>query len=562
MTRLRRSAVLAVCFLSVVSLANLPRAGAQTTASADSRVQKYTEIGPGPVQVLRSSADGSTVIASTIGLGKSGSAFVWSPAGKVPVEYKGQTPIPQDISADGRVVVGVIFETHNKKDNNMAGVIHFVRWTREKGAEEIFSADYSSLLSVRQTVSPDGRTVVAAMSDTYRKTARSRMMRWVDGQGVKSEVMPQGWTWLDPITMSPDGAVVWGKYRDQSSTERAFRWSEPEGAKEISDDFTPISVSADGKVAYGTGVSDKQKVYRWTAEKGRELIVDFGAIRPKEDLTASAVSIDGTTVIGYVVDKADVHWTCRHLFRWTKADGFQILAFPEEKDVDPGFGVSSDGEVVSAGFWDRDRKGHLVVTPVADLLAAAQEQKRKENEAQAAQAQAAAQAKAEADQKEAELQAQTEKAMQGHPAQMYSFALRMEKEKRFDIAEKVYAALIEKYPDDPYTAKAIDRQEQAIEEEKAEKKAQQEALAQQAQDQQNAAAHELAANSCRSQCQSQYDSCASDVQAASNKNTANFLVGMMTKNSSMTQQSVNDASNASSLGDCTSAQNSCVAACQ
>jgi uncharacterized membrane protein len=558
MTRLRRRfAVLAVCCLSVGSLANLPRAGAQTGAPADNRVQKYTEIESGNFIVDGFSADGSAVAAMDGGNGAS--TFVWSLAGKVPVEYMGKPVRMRSIAANGRVAVGYIDEAHNKKDTS--GMVHFVRWMREKGAEEIFSADYTSPHSIYVRVSPDGRTVVAAVNDTNKKTDRIRMMRWVEGQGMKSEVVLPGSKLLVPIAMSSDGAVVWGRYEDQSSEYRAFRWTETEGAKDVSGDFDPISVSADGKVAFGSDRTYK-KVYRWTAENGRELIVDLGALYSKEQLAASAVSIDGTTIMGYLYMKADDNLTYIHLFRWTKADGFEILAFPEEKAADFRFGASSDGKIVSATVVNHDGTLHTVVTPVAALLVAAREQKRKENEAQAAQAQAVAQAKAEADQKEADLQAQAEKAMQGHPAQMYSFALRMEKEKRFDIAEKVYAALIEKYPDDPYTAKAIDRQEQAIEEEKAEKKAQQEALVQQAQDQQNAAAHEVAANSCRSQCQSQYDSCASDVQAQSNKNTANFVVGMMTKNSSMASQSVNDASNASSLGDCTSAQNSCVAACQ
>jgi hypothetical protein len=554
MTRLRRFAVLAVCCLSFVSLTNLPRAGAQTGALTVNRVQKYTEIGQvTPSGASLVSADGNTAIVTMWG-----AAFVWSPAGKVPVEYEGQPLTLQDLSADGRVAVGY---TSSKAHPNKKVVIHFLRWTREKGMEEIFPADANTtgdLVSMK--VSPDGRTVIAGVTDGDRKR-HARMMRWVEGQGVKSEVVPQGWGHA-PIAMSSDGSVVWGKYFDQSSTVRVFRWSEPEGAKEISDDFNPISVSADGKVAYGRGISDRQEIYRWTVEKGRELILDLETIYPKQPLDASVVLNDGTTIMGHVDEKVDDKTTHRHVFRWTKADGFQILAFPEETYV-WAFAASSDGKVVSAEFkTEHDQTLHFAVTPVADLLAMVAAKERKAGEAQAALVQAAAQAKAEADQKEADLQAQAEKAMQGHPAQMYSFALRMEKEKRFDIAEKVYAALIEKYPDDPYTAKAIDRQEQAIEEEKAEKKAQQEALAQQAQDQQNAAAHEVAANSCRSQCQSQYDSCASDVQAQSNKNTANFVVGMMTKNSSMASQSVNDASNAGSLGDCTSAQNSCVAACR
>jgi hypothetical protein len=549
MTRLRRLAVLVVCSLFVGSLTNLPQAGAQTGAPASNRVQKYTEIESGKdLKVGSISADGGAVLAT---MGEA--TFVWSQAGgKVPMEYKGQPLFLEGISADGSVAVGFTFNSVHHKKSLDSEMIHFLRWTREKGTEEIFSADTSSWVSMSRPfmkVSSDGRTVVAGVDDAVDEP-HQRMMRWVEGQGVKSEVMPQGSQRIVPITMSTDGTVVWGSYSDQSDGKHVFRWTGPEGAKEISDNFYPYSVSADGKVAYGRGMSDG-RVYRWTTEKKRELILDLGAIYPKETLAASFVLNDGMTVMGYVYEKAEDERIYFHLFQWTKAKGLQKLAFPEEKRVDGGFAASSDGQVVSAVFIGQDGTEHLAVTPVSDLLAMVAAKERKAEETQA-----------EADQKEADLQAQAEKAMQGHPAQMYSFALRMEKEKRFDIAEKVYAALIDNYPDDPYTAKAIDRQEQAIEEEKAEKKAQQEALAQQAQDQQNAAAHEVAANSCRSQCESQYNSCASDVQAQSNKTTANFLVGMMTKNSSMTQQSVNDASNASSLGDCTSAQNSCISACQ
>ena len=49
--------------------------------------------------------------------------------------------------------------------------------------------------------------------------------------------------------------------------------------------------------------------------------------------------------------------------------------------------------------------------------------------------------------------------MTGRPSQLYSLAGDFEDEGRPDLAANLYQALIDKFPDDPYTAKAIDKKD-------------------------------------------------------------------------------------------------------
>ena len=119
--------------------------------------------------------------------------------------------------------------------------------------------------------------------------------------------------------------------------------------------------------------------------------------------------------------------------------------------------------------------------------------------------------------------------------------------------------MIDKFPDDPYTAKAIDKQDAAR------------AAAAQQQQQAQDSAGQTAANTtspqaveaCLQQCGSTLNSCKSDAQNQHDSAVAKGLVGLLTRNSGSVSSAGTDSQNADSAKSaCEDAYNSCSAACQ
>lgn len=243
---------------------------------------------------------------------------------------------------------------------------------------------------------------------------------------------------------------------------------------------------------------------------------------------------------------------------------------PEMQD----FSVSRDGSKVLAVM--RDYQGSETHTRsylagTHDLLANLEYGRKiftaKVNAAHQSEVAAKADADKKAAEQEAEIQATVDKlAATGRPAQIYAYSMTMEDAGRFDVTSKLYSILIDKFPDDAYTAKAIDHQEKLRDEARAqaaaEKQAQEQAAAQQQQQQQNAAANQQASASCKSQCQSAYSICVEQVQSQNTSNVSGFLTGLLTHDASQTMTSLANGVNASSETDCANAQNTCNASCQ
>lgn len=453
---------------------------------------------------------------SAVACNSTSGAYVWTKSGGLQrLDSKKSLEI-EDLSADGTIVAGKVIE----KDGYYYG---FVR-TQEKGVRRMMVPGFSD---EPKFVSADGLVIVGVWEDRHRKP---HVYRWIHG---KIDHICEGED-AAPAAISANGEIVVGR------NPGGFRWTKATGLQQLGADFSPAWVSDDGDVVVGVRGSH---LVKWTQAAGLQDIVDLGK--------GQIETVRGAGVVyGTVADASH-----SYKFWWTAENGVQLLNVEGTlSHISP----SADGKLVMADYTDAQGQWHHVVENPTAMVAQAQESKHKEEVAQQAQsqaeAQAAAHAKAEADKSEAQLQAKIAKIMSsGHPAQIYSAAIDLEVAKRPDLAAKLYQVLIDKYPDDTYAAKAIDRKEKAINDAAA---AQQQS-AQQAQDQ---AANARNVASCRAQCQTTYDACSQQAQAQNNSNTANFLMGMMTKNSSMTSSALAGA--ASSSSDCESAQNSCNAACK
>jgi hypothetical protein len=168
----------------------------------------------------------------------------------------------------------------------------------------------------------------------------------------------------------------------------------------------------------------------------------------------------------------------------------------------------------------------------------------------------------------ADQQARYDKAMHGgRPAQLYALAGDLEEEGRPEMAADLYQALIDNFPDDPYTAKAIDKREaaraaarqQQIQQQQAQQQAQQTAQ----QTAVDAAAHQQAIADCQQQCNSVWQSCRSDAKRQSNTAVVKGVMGALFKNAGMVSDATSDAGSADDAQSaCDDANTSCTAACQ
>jgi hypothetical protein len=121
-----------------------------------------------------------------------------------------------------------------------------------------------------------------------------------------------------------------------------------------------------------------------------------------------------------------------------------------------------------------------------------------------------------------------------------------------DLAAGLYQSLIDNFPDDPYTAKAIDNKEAT----RAAAHQQQQTIAANAASQQ-------ATEACTQQCSATLSSCKIQAQNQNDVAIATGLVGLMSGNASMVGSAGSASQSAgSALSACNDEYRTCSAACQ
>jgi probable HAF family extracellular repeat protein len=120
-------------------------------------------------------------------------------------------------------------------------------------------------------------------------------------------------------------------------------------------------VSNDGAVVAGTLFGQGRRAFRWT-HTGGTVLLDLPAGIVESD--ATAISNDGSTVVGWAADAASVNQP----FRWTTSGGMQLLGhlptFPGPPTAQPqqsqATGVTADGSVIIGN--------EAVTSPVRDSV--------------------------------------------------------------------------------------------------------------------------------------------------------------------------------------------------
>jgi uncharacterized membrane protein len=513
-----------------------------TTVSAQqpaAKMQNYTEV-----------TDGSAAAGLDI--------YRWLQSGGKEVLTEGYNAHAVAVSGDGEVAV--ISRQTSSKGNDWQIFI----WSKAGGLVHI--ADVPSKHNgFHFLVSGDDSSVIWVDAVRSKKFGTpSRLLRWSKAGGLKDLAVMAGAFW--PKGVSSDGSVIVGTAEDTRSYH-GFRWTQQGGLQEFSSIDDPLGISADGTVILGI---KGDHVIRWTQQGGAQdlgtLRTDGIAANPKWTVTPHpfGASVNGTVIVGWLSTWPEINQIIPgdRAFLWTQADGLQDLGTLRGKSAHLN-SISPDGAVVVGDYVDTSGSTVQFVSPVADLVAPMLAKKQaKLKEAQACnQAQAAAQEAENAKNAaiEADQQARYDRVVNtGRPIQIYSLAGDLQDEGRPDLAANLYQLLIDKYPDDPYAAKAVDMKDAA----------RAAAAQQQAQD---AVAQPATANApspqaveaCLQQCSSTLNSCKSDAQNQHANAVAKGLVGLLSKNSASVSGAASDVQDADSAQSaCEDAYNTCSTACQ
>lgn len=118
---------------------------------------------------------------------------------------------------------------------------------------------------------------------------------------------------------------------------------------------TPFDVSADGSVVVGQYGNHyplpgwNLRAFRWTAETGVQDLHSLVGGRPENESVATAVSADGSVVVGYVSNQRNPNRRpddrLLYAFRWENG-AVQLLTPPGARDISVALDVSADGSVV------------------------------------------------------------------------------------------------------------------------------------------------------------------------------------------------------------------------
>ncbi|WP_127812237.1 autotransporter domain-containing protein [Bordetella avium] len=315
------------------------------------------------------SADGSTAVGEasydlTAG-GRSSHAFRWTSAG---MQSLGDLTTNQQgysnataVSADGSTVVGI-----SEYDKTAGGVgRHAFRWTRA-GMQSLGDLTTNQQgYSDATAVSADGSIVVGKTN--YNTTPgggiASHAYRWANGiMQDLGDLTTNQQGYSDATAVSADGSTVVGRAdydRTAGGTgSHAFRWTSA-GMKSLGDLTTnqqgasyARAVSADGSIVVGESTYDqvggggaRYHAFRW-ANAIMQSLGDFTADQQGESY-ATAISADGSIVVGKASYDLTAGGRSSHAFRWTSA-GMQSLGdlTTDQQGYSDATAISADGSTV------------------------------------------------------------------------------------------------------------------------------------------------------------------------------------------------------------------------
>lgn len=271
------------------------------------------------------------------------SALCWSasaPAETIPSFQGLGYALPDDtmssargIARDGSAIVGT---------SGGGGISQAFLWTPEQGMIGLGGLNPNQQRSWAYSVANDGVAVVGESRAQYSYHA----FRWTPAEGMVDMDDRPGWYPTSSAWgVSTDGSVVVGARNSLG----AFRWTAETGMVDLGAlpgyiGSGASAVSADGSVVVGRTYDDddEMQAYYWTAEGGMVGLGDLPGGQWPLDSEANAVSADGSVIVGAGESSAG-----REAVRWTTAGEMLSLGdLPGGYTDGIALGVSADGSVV------------------------------------------------------------------------------------------------------------------------------------------------------------------------------------------------------------------------
>lgn len=243
--------------------------------------------------------------STKIGWGTSGTqAFDWtSGTGLVGLPHIAGTDsfsAATAISDDGSVIAGLCVDASNNQEATF--------WPQPSDAiQELGYIPSTTQFGAVLAASANGSVLVGYSG--------SEAFRWTQAGGLVGlgYLSASGSPSSDARAISADGSVIAGYSTTANGTE-AYRWTQATGMVSLgdlaggTDDSKAFGMSADGSELVGFGTSaNGQEAFIWDATNGmrsiRDILIADGINMDGWSLTeATAISADGTTVVGYGID--------------------------------------------------------------------------------------------------------------------------------------------------------------------------------------------------------------------------------------------------------------------
>jgi probable HAF family extracellular repeat protein len=272
------------------------------------------------------------------------------------------------ISGDGTVVVG--------SSESSSGREAF-RWSIAEGLSGLGDLAGGGFSSAALGVNLDG-TVIVGTGSVAGTQPSSEAFRWTAATGMSSiGDLAGGITQATAFDVSADGTVVVGNGTSSSTgSVEPFRWTSGTGIQVLAPfpsgagSGSALGISGDGSIvtgrlAYSTGAGVQG--YRWTQSTGIVPLGDIAGDTPPPGTSFSAVSADGSTLVGESSGNGSV--------RWTQSGGFQLLGlgastFANAVDADGSTIVGSlvlEDFTLQATIWTHEAGNRILADMLRDI---------------------------------------------------------------------------------------------------------------------------------------------------------------------------------------------------
>ena len=264
------------------------------------------------------SADGNTVVGSSVTAGGDAHAFIWTAAAGMTDlgTLGGGSSYASAVSADGRTVVGT---SHPGGDSASP---HAFVWTQAGGMTDL--GTLGGATSTAADVSADGRVVVGSSSSADGGT---HAFRWTQAGGM-TDLGTLGGPYSYAYGVSPDGGTVVGSSRTSNLllaphlySEPAFVWTEAGGLRSLGtlggNAATAYDAADGGEVVGYSRTGNGSQAFRWTAAGGLQTLSAAGA---------DSSFAYGVSETGQVVGSSDLgSGPGYQAVLWTRSAGLQAL---------------------------------------------------------------------------------------------------------------------------------------------------------------------------------------------------------------------------------------------